>query len=159
LRGGTGIFTGRVPFVWIGNVISNPGGNPNLPSPFNATADSVFTSDEAMLQQSFDLNSMVTDFKWPQTWVSDIAIDQQLGRGFLGTLEVIYGNDLNNVIVRNADLVAPVRTLPDGRPYFGGAGANELNPDGAGIYVLDNTNEGYNFNITPRLRTGFEFGL
>src|SRR5438067_6214492 len=25
LRGGTGIFTGRVPFVWIGNVISNPG--------------------------------------------------------------------------------------------------------------------------------------
>ena len=23
---------GRVPFVWIGNVISNPGANPNLPS-------------------------------------------------------------------------------------------------------------------------------
>mgnify|MGYP003296250350 CR=1 FL=1 len=35
------------------------------------------------------------------------------------------------------------------RPYFGGAGANELNPDGgAGIYVLDNTNEGYNLNFT-----------
>ena len=37
VRGGTGIFTGRVPFVWIGNVISNPGANPNLfpvgPSP------------------------------------------------------------------------------------------------------------------------------
>ena len=30
IRGGTGIFTGRVPFVWIGNVISNPGANPNL---------------------------------------------------------------------------------------------------------------------------------
>jgi len=30
VRGGTGIFTGRVPFVWIGNVLSNPGGNPNL---------------------------------------------------------------------------------------------------------------------------------
>ena len=32
VRGGTGIFTGRVPFVWIGNVISNPGANPNLAS-------------------------------------------------------------------------------------------------------------------------------
>ena len=30
VRGGTGIFTGRVPFVWFGNVISNPGANPNL---------------------------------------------------------------------------------------------------------------------------------
>ena len=73
---------------------------------------------------------------------------------------MIYGNDINYVIVRNADLVAPVRTLPDGRPYFGGAGANELNPDGgAGIYVLDNTNEGYNFNVTAQLRKVFEFGL
>ena len=40
-----------------------------------------------MLQQSFDVNAMVSDFKWPQTWVSDIAVDQQLGQGFLGTLE------------------------------------------------------------------------
>ena len=89
-----------------------------------------------------------------------VRIDQQLGRGFLGTLEVIYGNDLNNVIVRNADLVTPVGTLPDGRPYFGGAGANELNPDGgAGIYVLDNTNEGYNLNITAQLRKTFSPAL
>jgi len=156
VRGGTGIFTGRVPFVWIGNVISNPGANPNL-FPVGPVRE---TGDSSTLAQSFDLNSMVTDFKWPQTWVSDLAIDQQLGRGFLGTLEVLYGNDINNVIVRNADLVAPVRTMPDGRPYFGGAGANELNPDGgAGIYVLDNTSEGYNFNVTAQLRKVFEFGL
>ena len=156
IRGGTGIFTGRVPFVWIGNVISNPGANPNL----FPTGPVRPTKDDATLAQSFDLNAMVSDFKFPQTWVSDVALDQQLGGGFLGTLELIYGNDLNNVIVRNADLVAPVRTMPDGRPYFGGAGANELNPDGgAGIYVLDNTNEGHNFNATAQLRKSFDFGL
>jgi outer membrane receptor protein involved in Fe transport len=160
IRGGTGIFTGRVPFVWIGNVISNPGDNPNLPEPGYSTPDTVFTSDDAILQQSFDLNAMDPDFKWPQTWVSDVAIDQQMGGGFLGTLELIYGNDIQNVFVRNADLVAPVRTLPDGRPYYGGAGANELNPNGtAGIYVIDNTSQGYNFNITAQLRKAFEFGL
>ena len=156
VRGGTGIFTGRIPFVWFGNVISNPGANPNL----FPTGPVIPTSDDATLAQSFDLNAMVSDFKWPQTWVSDIAVDQQLGGGFLGTLELIYGNDINNVIVRNADLVAPVRTLPDGRPYYGGAGANELNPDGgAGIYVLDNTSEGHNLNITAQLRKSFSFGL
>jgi hypothetical protein len=156
VRGGTGIFTGRVPFVWIGNVISNPGANPNL----FPTGPVRPTKDDATLAQSFDLNAMVSDFKWPQTWITDVAVDQQLGGGFLGTLEVIYGNDINNVIVRNADLVAPVRTLPDGRPYFGGVGANELNPDGgAGIYVLDNTSEGHNVNVTAQLRKSFEFGL
>jgi hypothetical protein len=156
IRGGTGIFTGRVPFVWVGNVISNPGANPNL----FPTGPQIPTSEDATLAQSFDLNAMAGDFKWPQTWVSDIGIDQQFGGGFLGTLEVIYGNDLNNVFVRNADLVAPVRTLPDGRPYYGGAGSNELNPDGgAGIYVIDNTSEGYNFNITAQIRKTFDFGL
>jgi hypothetical protein len=160
IRGGTGIFTGRVPFVWVGNVISNPGQNPNLPDPFNPTADTVFTSEDAILQRSFDLNAMVPEFKWPQTWVSDIAIDQQLGDGLLGTLEVIYGDDINNAFVRNADLVAPVGTLPDGRPFYGGFGNNELNPDGgAGIYVIDNTSDGYNFNVTAQLRKTFDFGL
>jgi hypothetical protein len=158
VRGGTGIFTGRVPFVWIGNVISNPGANPNL---FPVGPERP-TADNTTLAQSFDLNAMDPDFKWPQTWTTDLAVDQQLGAGFLGTLEVIYGKDINNVFVRNADLVAPVRTLPgpDGRPYYGGFGANELNPDGgAGIYVIDNTDDGHNFNFTAQLRKRFNFGL
>jgi len=67
--------------------------------------------------------------------------------------------------VRNADLRAPVRTLPDGRPYFGGVCASELNQDcaapnpGSGIYVLDNTSAGHNFNVTAQLRKTFAFGL
>jgi hypothetical protein len=149
LRGGTGIFTGRMPFVWIGNVISNPGANPNL----FPTAPPKATQDSSVLAQSFDLNAMDPDFKWPQSWTTDLAIDQQLRWGMRGTLELLYSKDLNNVFMRNADLVAPTRTLSDGRPYYGGAGANELNSDGgAGIYVIDNTDEGYSFNVTAQLR-------
>jgi hypothetical protein len=158
LRGGTGIFTGRLPFVWVGNVISNPGANPNLyPSP---TGQRITTADNTILQQSFDLNGMVPDFKWPQVWTTNLAIDQKLPWDLLGTLEVIYGKDINAIYVRNADLKPPVRTLPDGRPYYGGAGNNELNPDGgAGVYVIDNTSEGYNYTITAQLRKQFDFGL
>jgi hypothetical protein len=158
LRGGTGIFTGRVPFVWVGNVISNPGANENLyPA---AGAPQIPTSDDAILQQSFDLNAMDPDFKFPQVWTTDLAIDQQLGEGTLATLEVIYGKDLNSIYMRNADLVPSIRALDDGRPYYGGAGNNELNPDGgAGIYVIDNTSEGYNLNITAQLRKTFSPSL
>ena len=144
LRGGTGIFTGRLPFVWVGNVISNPGKNPNLPNHL----------------QSYDLNAADPDFKWPQVWTTNLAVDRVLPWDLLGTLEVVYGKDINAVYVRNADLKAPVRTLPDGRPYYGGSGSNEVNPDfGAGIYVIDNTSEGYNYTVTAQLRKTFEFGL
>jgi hypothetical protein len=140
----------------VGNVISNPGANPNL-YPAGAT---IPTSDDAILQQSFDLNAMDPDFKWPQVWTTDLAVDQQLPGGFLGTLEMIYANDVNAVFMRNADLVAPVRTLSDGRPYYGGFGANELNADGgAGIYVIDNTGDGYSLNVTAQLRKTFSVGM
>jgi len=138
--------------VWIGNVISNPGANPNLAPP-NAP---IATKKGSVLAQSFDLNGMVSNFKWPQVWTTDVGVDQQLPWDMLGTLEVIYSKDIYGVYVRNADLVKPVRTLPDGRPYFGGAGANELTSDfGAGIYVIDNKNDGHSFNITGQVRKTF----
>ena len=144
LRGGTGIFTGRLPFVWIGNQLSNPGANPNIPAHL----------------RSFDVNATVQDFKWPQIWTTNVAIDHKLPWDVLGTVELLYGKDINAVYVRNADLRSPVSTLPDGRPFYGGAGNNELNPDfGAGIYVLDNTDEGYNFTLTVQLRKQFESGF
>ena len=152
IRGGTGIFTGRVPFVWVGNVISNPGNNPNLAPP-NAP---IKTRKGSQLAPSFDLNAMTDDFEWPQVWTTDLGIDRQLPWGTLGTLELIYTKDLKAIFVRNADLSAAKRTLPDGRPYYGGSGNNELNADGgAGIYVIDNTDKGYNFNATAQLRKTF----
>jgi hypothetical protein len=163
VRGGTGIFTGRVPFVWLGNVISNPGANPNLWAPFsNEGVEQIPTRKGSILQQSFDLNAMVEDFKWPQIWTTNIAVDQQLPGGFLGTVEFLAGKDINAIYMRNADLVRPVASIPgaDGRPYYGGAGNNELNPDGgAGIYVIDNTSEGHNYNVTVQMRKLFSFGL
>ncbi len=164
LRGGTGIFTGRVPFVWIGNVISNPGSNPNLYGPFNPTGQRISTSGEGIPQQSFDLNAADPDFKWPQVWTTNLAVDHQLPGGLLGTLEVLYGKDINAVFVRNADLQKPVRTLPDGRPYYkDSTGNTQLNRgsfgDDGGIYVIDNTSDGYNLSVALQLRKRFDFGL
>ena len=162
VRGGTGIFTGRIPFVWVGNVISNPGNNPNL---YPNVEEQIETKGDAILQTSFDLNAMDRYFVWPQVWNTNVALDQMLPENFLFTLEFLYGKDLNGIYVRNADLAPPIRTLPDGRPYYGGDlpsgnGVHELNPDGkAGVYVIDNATKGYNYSITAQLRKRFDFGL
>jgi hypothetical protein len=169
LRGGVGVFTGRLPFVWIGNVISNPGNNPNIPGD-GSNADHETDSGEgrhvdgvSVLQQSFDLNAMVNDFKWPQVMTTNLAVDKSLQGDMLATVELVYSKDMNAIYMRNADLVTPVRNLADGRPYFGGVGANELNSfypgSGEGVYVIDNVNEGSNMTITAQLRKRFGFGL
>jgi hypothetical protein len=175
LRGGTGIFTGRLPFVWIGNVISNPGQNPNLypniaevPSDHEtddgAGREGALEDTESILQTSFDLNAMDPDFKWPQVWTTNLAVDALLPMDILGTFEMVYGRDLNAIYVRNADLDTPERTLADDRPYYGGFGVpSELNYDpfneGNGVYVIDNTDEGYNLTLTAQLRKFFGNGL
>lgn len=179
VRGGIGVFTGRVPFVWIGNVITNPGSNPNLYSPFSPSNPPVIVTregasedptalnggpeEDTILQQSFDLNAMDEDFNWPQVLTLDIGFDHQLPWDLLGTLEFIYSKDINAVFIRNADLRAPISTLKDGRPYYGGFGFNELNEmfpfEGAGAYVIDNTDEGWNYNLTAQLRKTFDSGL
>ncbi|MFT5142815.1 MAG: hypothetical protein ACI80V_002929 [Rhodothermales bacterium] len=174
VRGGVGIFTGRVPFVWIGNVISNPGFNPNIDPVGNPVITREGESEDptslnggaeanSVLQGSFDLNAMTSDFKWPQVLTLDLAVDHDFGSGLLGTLELLYSKDINSVVVRNGDLKAPARTLKDGRPYYGGFGFNELNEafpfEGAGVYIIDNASEGYNFNLTAQIRKRFSNGM
>ena len=166
LRGGMGVFTGRIPFVWVGNNISNPGLNPNLypavnPSlydPTTITSDKkIATKDNSILMQSSDLNAMVDDFKWPQNFTMNLGIDQKLPGGFLGTLEVLYSKDINAIYVRNANLGKPQSNLKDGRPYFGTVADTSFTSGGA--YVIDNNDLGNTFNFTAQLRKNFDFGL
>jgi hypothetical protein len=167
LRGGSGVFTGRIPFVWGGNNFSQPGFNPNIwsggtdPAPVvTGTGCTSTRCDAAVLQQSFFLNAFAEDFKWPQTWVSNIAFDTRLPGDVLGTFEFLYGKDLNAITIRDFDMGAPTGTNPvDGRPVFG----NRLNPNdifpGSCICVIDNTSDGWNVNFTAQFQRAFEFGL
>jgi len=141
VRGGTGIFTGRLPFVWIGNQAANQGPDVN----------------------DFDLNATVPDFKWPQVWKTNIALDQLLPTNTLMTLEFLYGDNINDIFVRNPNLAAPVGTIPgpDGRVRYGGAGANRLNAiaSGGDTYVVDHNGQGYDVSFTAQLRQVFQNGL
>lgn len=136
VRGGTGIFTGRVPFVWLGNQVANQGPDAN----------------------EFDLNATVSDFKWPQVWRTDVAVDQELPGDALVTFEFLYGKDINGVFVRNPNLADPVGVIPgpDGRVRYNPA-ANRLNAisTGGDTYIVDNTDEGYDVSFTTQLRKNF----
>jgi len=173
VRGGTGIFTGRIPLVWIGNQASN------------AAFDNFYT---------FQINATGRDFRFPQVWRTNLAVDHELPGGIVGTVEAIYSKDRNAAIHRNYNLVAPTQRLagadgraiyptavvrstnnnvpafnPDGSPKFEIQNRSRLNsfsgPNNgftfldAGVIALENTNQGYQYSITGQLRKEFANGF
>jgi hypothetical protein len=58
------------------------------------------------------------NFKFPQLWRSNIAIDQRLPWGLIGTAEYMYSKDVNGMAYINANLPAARSSFagPDGRP-------------------------------------------
>ncbi|WP_022834928.1 TonB-dependent receptor [Salisaeta longa] len=154
IRGGSGIFTGRLPFVWIGNQVTNQGtDNPScINTPNNDGCLGI-------------VNALSDDFRWPQVWKSSLAIDQRLPGNVIATVNALYGNDLNAIVVRNANLARPTGTAPDGRPTFGNVTnpgnetSTRINDEVAGAYVMDNTNEGYQWSVTGELKKQFDLGV
>lgn len=150
LRGGTGIFTGRVPFVWISNQASNNGvqfGSIDVQG--TTAAGYSFSPDVDKYRQQLtaagpntQYNVAVTarDFKFPQVYRSNLALDHELPGGIVATLEGIYTKDLNAVFFQNVNLpnstvnaVAP-STDPNGgdrRPIF-------YTTNSAGVFAPNN---------------------
>ncbi|PEN13138.1 TonB-dependent receptor [Longibacter salinarum] len=147
VRGGTGIFTGRLPFVWIGNQVTNQG--------FDAPG---CTGDGCL----GIVNGLDEDFTWPQVWKTNLAVDQRLPGGVIATAEFLYSNDINAVIAKNINLPNSTGTSTlDGRPVFGNATGDPtaVNSRVQGAYVLDNSDEGYEVTFTGELKKSFDFGL
>jgi hypothetical protein len=130
VRGGSGVFTGRLPFVWIGNQIANP--------------------------NSFFLNAVDPDFQFPQVWRTNIGTDYRLESGVILTGDVSYTKDINGAHVQNWGLRSPSGTLNgvDNRPiYIDGDFADN------GAFVFTNSDKGRIFNIALKAQKNFSNGL
>jgi hypothetical protein len=181
VRGGVGIFSGTPPFVWISNQYGNTGvdyGRVDVHSP--GRFDGLFSpdpdnqprpGDDPALQpeETSEINLIEDDFKYPQTLRFNLAIDQELPFGFVGTLEGIYSNMLNDITYSNINL-EQVGTSAYGRPIYGDINFNpqfgnasgtpqRIDPNFTNALLLGNTNEGYNYSITGELERQFSNGL
>ncbi|MGI4738802.1 MAG: TonB-dependent receptor [Janthinobacterium lividum] len=114
VRGGTGIFTGRIPFVWVSNQAGNNGvqfgsidvqGATAAGYPFNPNVDTYRNQLKALgPNTSYNVAFTARDFKFPQVYRSNLAIDHELPGGIIATLEGIYTKDLNAVYFQNVNL-------------------------------------------------------
>ncbi|MBC6697771.1 TonB-dependent receptor [Hymenobacter puniceus] len=175
VRGGTGIFTGRVPFVWISNSFTNSGliqgavdarptgtgANTVYPPVVTDPTQipTVFTTAPYSPVRTSEINVLEKDFKLPQVWRTNLAVDFRLPGDVVATLEGIYSKTLNDIYYRNINLVEPTGRLigPDQRPTY--PAARQRNTNYTNVLLLDNTNKGYRYNGTVQLQKNFTNGL
>lgn len=177
LRGGTGIFTGRPPYVWVSNQIGNNGVLTGFIESANSTkykfttdVNGAFTPETPTLPSTFDIAGTDADYRFPQVWKSNIAIDQKLPFGFVATAELLYNKNVNAVLYFDANLEPANRNFagPDQRPRFPGSGlsgsgninpAVRINDNVSRAAVMTTTNEGYYLGATLKLEYPAKKGL
>ncbi len=169
VRGGTGIFTGRPAYVWISNQIGANGiltGFERLDNttarPFNPDINHYKpTTVTGAPAASYELAFSDPNFKFPQIWRTNIAVDQKLPWGLVGTAEFIYSRDINMIYYINANLMETTATLPgpDNRPLYSASPANRINSNIDNAIVLKNQNVGYAYNISASLEKPFTKGF
>jgi len=168
LRGGIGIFTSRIPFVWPGASYNNNG----------LTLGNVYAGDVVFRHQwnqqynkqdfypntpdvpSGDMNLFVEDFKYPQVFRTSLAVDKKLPWGLIGTFEGMFTKTLNNVSYKNYNIKKSVASLtgtPDDRPIYDRK--DEVDDTYGYIMIGDNTSKGYTYNLTFQLQKPFENGF
>jgi hypothetical protein len=167
VRGGSGIFTGSPAFVWISNQIGNTGvltgfeqldntrARPFHPDPNHYKPTNVTGAPAA----SYELALTDPDFKFPQIWRTNFAVDHRLPGNWTGTLEFLYNRDVNGVYYINANLPAPNArfTGADTRPRW--TAGNRINTNVANAIVLKNQSEGSGWNVAASLEKSFSRGL
>ena len=183
LRGGSGVFTGQPLYVWISNQLGNTGmlqgsisADSNLNQntsvfPFSTDVNRYKPAPSGQPAASYELDVTDQDFRFPQVWRSNIAIDRRLPGGITGTAEFIYNRDINGIYYINANLPAPqsAYTGVDNRPRWTNSRINNTpgNQVTAAI-VMKNQDIGRNWNLAfsatkpmwhgLSLRTAYSYG-
>ena len=172
IRGGTGIFTGRPPYVFLSNQIGNNGrltgfidvsGAAATNYGFTANPNQYFIPQTPTLPSTFDLALTDQNYKFPQVWKNNIAVDQKLPwLGLVASVELLYNQTLNAVHYYNANLDKPVGKLGgvDNRDLFAGNDNGvRVNDNVSMAAVLTNKNGAYNRSATFKLEKPVSKGL
>ena len=177
LRGGTGIFVGRIPFVWIvgqsgdagvlQTTVTRTDNIPAISNDRNAILNQLYPGGYSPVAAGQNLTSitlMDPKLKNPTTWKSSIALDAILPGNIKASVEGVYKKDYHSVTISNIGLKSPTSLIevPDiaARPYYNNG---YYDSQITNAYLINNVSgfkdNGYYYAITAKLEKAFNFGL
>ena len=183
LRGGTGYFVGRLPFVWLVSAVGNAGCGQYTyfyPKTADSVADYVmdkfYVNRDDQVKRLQELGLAVNrdeaaapetptiidkKLKMNATWKTSLALDAKLPYDIDFSLEGIYSRDFNPATVVNVDRYwdgekkIELANSGDIRKSFSSNTKSKINP-----YLITNAgNKAYYYSITASLAKKFAFGL
>jgi hypothetical protein len=181
VRGGTGLFTGKPPYVWISNQIGNTGvltgfiqANNTTQFPFNPNPDKYKPAANGGAAASYELDLTDSGFRFPQTWRTSLGVDRRLPWGMTGTVDYAYNRDVNDPVYLNANLPAAQSAFTgvDARPRWVGTSCNaptatpcvtRLNNVAGNqvtaAYVIKNQSQNRSWNIASSVTKPMSHGI
>jgi len=175
LRGGVGVFTGRIPFVWLSNSFSNTGIQLITYDEKENLGNGVLSVDPYAQEAMYNtltagnqtVNVFAEDFKFAQSVKFNLGFDFTLG-GIDWTAEWLLSKVVNDVVYRNWTRDITDKTFNeitgldfDNRPMFEKpkVGDDYFDKTLSNMYLLDNTNKGYSTSVSLRGSKSFNSGL
>ena len=186
VRGGTGLFTGRIPYVYLTNIPTNSGMYQYSASVDNTTqgidmSSFLFSPDPHAYNPNYNTglppnkfpttagttpsaDFVVADphYKFPQVWRTNLGVDKQLGKSWKLTAEVLYTKDINATYMYDANQKNPDTVVTTGsytRGRYSSTAARRINSVITGnAIVLASTSKGSSFVFTTQVEKTFAKG-
>jgi hypothetical protein len=164
VRGGVGIFSGRTPYVWLSNQYGNTGVQfTNLSVSFNANNQIKFVADPNGQPTTVTggttgrqtINLVDPDYKYPQIIRGNLAMDHELGIfGLVGTAEVVFAKNQQDIFYQNINYVPTGATQPDGRLLY-----KKFDTSLNDVMLLTNTDKGSSWTVSLKVDRPFRNGV
>ncbi len=158
LRGSAGIYTGRIPFVWLSNCYQNNGIRSVGVTVTDHTKTPAFSlnPESVGIASNPSIDLVDSKFRYPQVMRVAATARYTIG-GWAFQLDADYSKGLNNIYVEN--LVAEDH---GSRLFVGGEGSktsatyyNSTTSAYSAVYRLSNTQRGYSWSATARIEHDF----
>lgn len=186
LRGGTGYFIGRLPFVWLVSAVGNSGCGQYTYFYNKITDKTLYTMKHFHADRNGQVKELTDqglsasretaaapsaptiidkDLKMNATWKSSLAIDVKLPYDIDFSLEGIYSREFNPAIVVNKGYCyegeKTIELAPgDTRCYYSLSASGNKDNEYQNAYMITNAgHKAYYYSITASLAKKFAFGL
>lgn len=181
IKGGAGLFTGRVPLVWPGGAYNNTGvtiGGISVSLPninFRPDPNNQYSAQDlgaTVRIPSGQLDFIDPDFRLPKVLKTSFGIEKTLAKGWALKLDLLYQKNINEVDYQNVMGQPGLKTVFGQQTFWINSNRSyqtvDMNPNRSGVqnpysegvFIITNTRapKGYSYNFTFTVDKAFHKG-
>lgn len=169
IRGSSGLYSGRIPGVWLISTLGNSNCSSMQYINYNYPDIGFYTSETELIKNNLDLFTLIDpvspqiptildkELKMPEIWKTSLAIETKLPREFAGMFNFVFGKETNAITIKKLGLSEgdPFQLPGEPETRTQWTSENVINSLGRSVtpyYLTNSQNKGYNMFLTLQLQ-------